>query len=639
MANWIVEFKTKADNLIHISIDGAPGSEDVTLTPAETPFTTEEEGKEDLFVPVKCKTGYISVVTDDMNFVRSIIPTSGGARKVVASETTQTGTRTIFLGYVQPKLLSMKIWGEKNVIRIPVECYISGLKYKSYAPTQSFPYLNRLLCAMFPDVNDFYFQCPTLSAYDVYDNEISWLNSRYASIIFRGQKLYEVLQSVCTFFGWTCRMDGQSIYFMANRNIDAKYNKKLYYIEYDGLYAINTQNCIDPTEEQWNQIHLPAGALASNKSKMQMTEGVSKVIVTCDITPYNEEITPDINAIKRAKQLGTWNPTLVDTREWIREWGDGDLYRFDWYHPSFNNITVGNMIISGFNTYPATDTNGSEDIEDWDLEIQTYLSSRYVRNVPYTYDEDDVYYVEENYYGWIDFTTVDAHTFLNGKLIIKIDGRHLSLFKIKVGNLWYDQSQGAWVATEPQRYMNFYDDTHDAGYEITVTENLSGNVTIKFGYNTFFSGFSIEFVSNETSAIDSNNSSITHVATTGIEFSKEKSMSSILALKEGLVQSSQNFLLAPDMTPRTVLYDGYENPVSFNPLQRLVDEVAREMRNVGEMITIDVLRSKMQNITPITKLYVEWFDTNYYPVSISNDWRNDVQTIRLLKRINESSSS
>ena len=123
------------------------------------------------------------------------------------------------------------------------------------------------------------------------------------------------------------------------------------------------------------------------------------------------------------------------------------------------------------------------------------------------------------------------------------------------------------------------------------------------------------------------------------EFFKEKTMESVLALKEQLVQQSKNFLLAPDLTPRTVLYDGYDNPQSFNPLQRLADEIAREMRNVGEMMTIDVLRSKMSGIDPATKLYIEWFDTNYYPVSISNDWKNDVQTIRLLKRINESASS
>lgn len=642
MANWIVEFKTKADNLIHISIDGAPGSEDVTLTPAETPFTTEEEGREDLFVPVKCQTGYISVVTDDMNFVRTVIPTSGGTRTVIAVETTQTTSKTIFLGYVQPKLLSMTVWGAKNIVRIPVECYISGLKYKSYGSTQSFPFLNRILCNMFPDIEDFIFQCPSLSTSDVDSNDISWLNSRCASILFSGKNLYDVLQYICTFFGWTCRMEGIWIYFIAYRNIDARYNRKLYYIDYQGLHDINTQGSVDADSQEWGQKYLPSGAIASDKTKVQMTEGVSRAVVNCSITPYNEEITPDIETIKRAVQQGTWNPEHTDTQEWIEEWGDGGLFRFNEYYAAFSNINVGNMTVSGYNTHPRLIPNESEDISDWEIQIEVLHTSQYVRNVPYQYDGDDVYYTEVEHVGWLAFTTVDTHTFINGKLILKTSVKEsfwTPRFKIQVGNLWYNPSTGTWTSAEPQEYMRCIYEDDETKYEIPVTGNLSGNVVIKFGDGTFINGFSLEFVSEETSAIDSSYSTITHVATTGVAFSKEKTMESVLSLKELLVPQSKNFLLKPDLTPRTVLYDGYENPQSFNPLQRLADEIAREMRNVGEMMTIDVLRSKMSGIDPTTKLYIEWFDTNYYPVSISNDWKNDVQTIRLLKRINESASS
>jgi hypothetical protein len=64
-----------------------------------------------------------------------------------------------------------------------------------------------------------------------------------------------------------------------------------------------------------------------------------------------------------------------------------------------------------------------------------------------------------------------------------------------------------------------------------------------------------------------------------------------------------------------------------------------EMRNVGEILELDIRHSLIPGITPLTKFYIEWFDTTYYPISITNDWYNDRDTIKFMKRINSSSSS
>ena len=74
MANWIVDFKSIAGNLFRIQIDGAPGQSDISLTPSDHPFYIEEEGKEDLFVPVKTQSGYVEVITDDFSLLKQILP-------------------------------------------------------------------------------------------------------------------------------------------------------------------------------------------------------------------------------------------------------------------------------------------------------------------------------------------------------------------------------------------------------------------------------------------------------------------------------------------------------------------------------------------------------------------------------------
>jgi hypothetical protein len=78
---------------------------------------------------------------------------------------------------------------------------------------------------------------------------------------------------------------------------------------------------------------------------------------------------------------------------------------------------------------------------------------------------------------------------------------------------------------------------------------------------------------------------------------------------------------------------------TFNPLDRLAAEVVEEMRNVGEILELDIRHSLVPGINPITKFYIEWFDTTYYPICISRDLFNDRDTIKFMKRINSSSSS
>jgi hypothetical protein len=64
-----------------------------------------------------------------------------------------------------------------------------------------------------------------------------------------------------------------------------------------------------------------------------------------------------------------------------------------------------------------------------------------------------------------------------------------------------------------------------------------------------------------------------------------------------------------------------------------------EMRNVGEILELDIRHSKVSGINPITKFYIEWFDATYYPICISRDLFNDRDTIKFMKRLNSSSSS
>ena len=113
----------------HIAIDGKIGA-DMSLTPAADPFVTQEEGDADLFVPVRTQSGSIRIETDDAQLIRNIIPDSGGTRKVSVTNA-QSGV-VVWKGYVQPKMLSMRLFSGQQVVSIPVECGLAALKYRAY---------------------------------------------------------------------------------------------------------------------------------------------------------------------------------------------------------------------------------------------------------------------------------------------------------------------------------------------------------------------------------------------------------------------------------------------------------------------------------------------------------------------------
>ena len=84
---WQINFSSVAEKDYRVNIldEGWTGS--VTqLTGSDEPFVIEEDDDPDTFTPIRTKTGYINIVTDNINLVRNIIPMTGATRKVVALE-------------------------------------------------------------------------------------------------------------------------------------------------------------------------------------------------------------------------------------------------------------------------------------------------------------------------------------------------------------------------------------------------------------------------------------------------------------------------------------------------------------------------------------------------------------------------
>lgn len=646
---WQMNFCNVADKQYRVNIldEGWTGS--VTqLTGSDDPFVIEEDDDDDTFTPIRTKTGYINIVTDNINLVRNIIPTTGATRKVTALEYNATSStwKTIFEGWVQPQLIDIDIWQGKTEIGIPVECCLSGLKYRMYKRS-GFIYLNEFLADGLSNFNDFIFQCSALTSVDFQTVDDSfWLCNKFTSVLFTDQTYYDILEAICIFFGWTCRTMGETVYFVANRNVDDTYNPDLYRINLDALRSISGA-AYDATAVAWNEEYLPSDGIASMNTKMVMQEGASQGIVRCNLDPYDEVIEPEEDTIKQAIQTNTFpQPTEYHT-ETQEPGGDWDVVR---YYQSFGPYTIGNVEIDGYNTqrflHNDADHAGNTDITLMHLlfnVLQTYHTEE--RDV---YDPDSGTYVREvintlgTYNGFLRMETTDTFVFTEGKLTVSFTqplfpAYFRVTFAIKVGTLWYNPTTRQWQQTFSDTDLRI---TLGWGQKYNIPiGNTTGKVMLYIFEQSSFGNWTVEYEANSTEIIDSSIREIVHTKSTDKNFSLKKEIESMFALKENLIAMSKNFIFKPDLTPRTSLWTDLTMTYTFNPLDRLASEIVEEMRNVGEILELDIRHSKVPGINPITKFYIEWFDATYYPISITNDLFNDRDTIKFMKRIISSSSS
>ena len=649
---WQLNFSNVAEQDYRINIldEGWTGS--VTqLTGSDDPFVIEEDDDPDTFTPIRTKTGYINIVTDNINLVRNIIPMTGATRKVVALEWDEEETEwvEIFNGWVQPQLIDIDIWQGKTEIGIPIECCLSGLKYRMYKRT-GFIYLNEFLADGFSNFDDFIFQCPALTDSDwQYTEDAFWLNNKFTSVLFTDKTYYDILEAICIFFGWTCRTQGETVYFVANRNIDDTLNPNLYRINLQKLNDISGR-ASDPTSVAWNDKYLPSDGIASMNTKMVMQEGASQGIVRCDLDPYDEIVEPDEDAIKQAIH----NNTLPQPAEYYNEeqepGGDWIVTR---YYPAFGPYTIGNVKIEGSNVYRQL-------LNDEDHYGNTDIALMYaVFNVLRTYktEERDVYDPDsgtydrvvlrtlDTYNGYLRMETTDTYVFTTGKLVVSLDASETIYgyqaqpsFAIGVGNQWYNPTTRQWESSFLQNTMRIYVNRGQK-YEIPIGNVTDQKIIMRFYEGMAISGWTVEYQAESTETIDSSIREIVHMKSTDKNFSLKKEIESKFALKENLIAMAKNFIFAPDLTPRTSLWTDINMDETFNPLDRLATEIVEEMKNVGEILELDIRHSLVPGITPITKFYIEWFDATYYPISITNDLFNDRDTIKFMKRINSSSSS
>ena len=290
-----LQFKSlRSGTLYTLTIGTASG----TLTGAAEPFTTQEADDADMFLPIRTQSGYIHTVgINDRATWLSLIP-NGVTSKLV--KLTHGNNIIDWQGFLTPGVFSNE-WPGIGVQEheFPVQCPLSvldGIDMDVQDPTpnhigivtfgQLLAYIFGKLTAAGITINHYYVQGTAAVTSARLALKVIWVNfltNDNNGTITARYTCYQVLEEVCKFFGYTCRMIGDAVYFTQPTG------NTLGFTDYASLTGTGTYS-------ERGTFAINDNMFASNNMQEQVVPGVGKVTVSSDINkldnlieiPYDE---------------------------------------------------------------------------------------------------------------------------------------------------------------------------------------------------------------------------------------------------------------------------------------------------------------------------------------------------------------
>ena len=233
--NYKIQFVSlRAGTTYVLNIGGGSGTA-VQLNGGAEPFTTEEDGNEDMFTNIRTQTGYFRIIDNacdyDGNVIdaqaahpedwwKDLIPATDSDRPV----TLTVGNIVVWQGFMQSQTFSGQLYGNPQEREFPVICplgVLSGVDIDFNAGLKNFAYLLKTVCDTIDTksnsvvhISDIYVQGGA-DARQWLLTKIDWQNfaSEDSDGVARAKyTIYDVLEDMCRFWGWTARTKGTALY-------------------------------------------------------------------------------------------------------------------------------------------------------------------------------------------------------------------------------------------------------------------------------------------------------------------------------------------------------------------------------------------------------------------------------------------
>ena len=645
-----------------LSIGGGTGTA-IPLQPGEQPFTTQESDDEDMFVPIRTQTGYFRIVDDgkDINGNafdwKDLIPATDTSRPVTLTR----GGTVVWRGFMQAQDFGSVLYGNPQEREFPVQCVLSVLGGSdiNYTQTaiQNFAYLLKQIVDAIPSAQrpqEFYIQ-GGVNAQEWLLKRIDWQNfvSEDADGLTARFTMYQCLEDMCRFWGWTARTKGTTMYLTCADDAAQTTWLKLTYQELGQLAAYTSGTIPGDTIDTFETASLSGDIFASTNNDEYVQRGVKKATVSADGNSAEDEL---INAFPSSVEN-----IMANTGE--PYYDQGAYYSADL--TSFNSSFLTGSCRSSYASFnirrePSTD---SRNISVLDV-IRIYKS-----------------YAGSSYYH-AQLTTVFQHTFpgnqgdrfgvrpiglaLHATIYSNAEkyedyeprsgvGNKTMYIRLGIGTSrsnakWFNGD--SWTSTEATFKATLGNRTDELFAVGTIrnaatiplpTDNiLHGLIFVDFlgsddmpmsGSERKFdlADFSLTYVTTNTDQTilgeTTKDGSATYKSSNGNNMSDEWDTDCIYASQNNLARG-YGLVMNPNYSYlETLVFAG--SATAKHPEQHLADRVTNFWHTSRRRLAVELRRDLIADITPRHKVTIDGMTG--YPIAISHEWRDDVTQLTILQ--------
>lgn len=675
-----LQFKSLRSGTVYtLSVGTASG----TLTGAAEPFTTQEADDVDMFLPIRTQSGYIRTVgINDRATWLSLIP-NGVTSKLVKL---MHGNNVIdWQGFLTPGVFSNE-WPGIGVQEheFPVQCPLSvldGIDMDVQDPTpnhigivtfgQLLAYIFGKLTAAGVTINHYYVQGTAAVTSARLALKVIWANfltSDNSGTITARYTCYQVLEEVCKFFGYTCRMIGDAVYFTQPTG------NTLGFTDYASLSSTGTYS-------ERGTFTINDNMFASNDMQEQVVPGVGKVTVSSDINklnnlieiPYDELfdryymgqssiIARSVDYYERGIYCAVKTPDANNQHMTY----ENDNVSIDCYMslvPGVGNNAGNAKKYCRFLVYDDSEVGDlggsppeSKTAYSWKKCIELFHSYNYTGSdsaTMFTITSKQVFVISDGVL-YISFKCDEVSAWIGP---IKCTAR------LKLGDKYWDGANSVWITpaqgvTPPTFDLYFnangaltnrtsINDPQYDGYGIPVTDTMRG--TLEFSIvdvpdwiahiglidiNGFLPlmDFKIGFVRGTIEETKHNGNEYTK---NGGSFRENVGVDLIFAsdvaygpsryqrhMPAGLGYILNNSTEKPQATIKS-MSGGYVTPEEY-----LAELIANYGQNTHRVVDVDLLTNLVGNVTPLN--VAAGIEAGTFPLAVGHNWRDDVTHITLI---------
>ena len=299
----------------------------IVLKGGAEPFTTEEDGDDDPFTPIRTQSGKLRIVDDGYAADgvtpfdwKAFVPATAADRPVTLTHVSNSQTIVDWQGFIQTQDFSGTLYGNPQEREFPVFCPLSILETKNPSADSmqlyNFAYIIELAASTAESLSGNVVGFDTIvvqgnqDAQQWLQKKLDWMNvmkeSNDDNIDIEPQyNIFEILEDACKFWGWTCRSQARTLYLTCYDDLSEP--------KWVSMTRAELQTMVSGTQAGTNDVEFVSTTLtgdifASTENDDFKRRGPGKAIVKADC---NHQDTVVKFAPKSVEQ------ELGDTYSWV----------------------------------------------------------------------------------------------------------------------------------------------------------------------------------------------------------------------------------------------------------------------------------------------------------------------------------